>query len=209
MPASGKKYGWWQGKVPGLFLGAACNFAGAGLLAWMRRLGRSGSSASKEKETLEMIRTWQAGLTLTVLTAVFVPAAPAVAQDGMKHDGMVQAEKARALYTGKFHGKVHQTEGRATVYQQADGKLLLRLTNFKTSNGPDVHVVLVAFKDGSDDANSLKSGTLRVELGKLKGNEGDQNYEIPAGTDLRKFTAVSIYCERFNANFGAAPLEKF
>jgi len=83
------------------------------------------------------------------------------------------------------------------------------LTNFKTSNGPDVHVVLVAFKAASDDQNSLESGIERVELGKLKGNGGDQNYEIPAGTDLRKFTAVSIYCERFNASFGAAPLEKF
>jgi pentapeptide MXKDX repeat protein len=130
-------------------------------------------------------------------------------QDGMKHDGMMKDEKAKTLLTGKFHGKVHATEGRATVYQQADGKLLLRLTGFKTSNGPDVHVVLVAFKDASDDANSLKSTTERVELGKLKGNEGDQNYEIPAGTDLSKFTAVSIYCERFNANFAAAPLEKF
>jgi len=165
--------------------------------------------ASKEKEREEMTRTWQAGLTLAVLAAAFVPAAPARAQDGMKQDPMMHEEKPKALYTGKFHGKVHQTEGRATVYQQADGKLLLRLTNFKTSNGPDVHVVLVAFKEAGDDANSLKSGTERVELGKLKGNEGDQNYEIPAGTDLRKFTAVSIYCERFNANFGAAPLEKF
>jgi pentapeptide MXKDX repeat protein len=171
-----------------------------------------------------MIGTLKAGLTLAVLAAALVPVAPALAQDGMKQDGMKQdgmkqdgmkqdgmmhEEKAKALYSGKFHGKVHQTEGRATVYQQADGKLLLRLTNFKTSNGPDVHVVLVAFKDASDDANSLKSGTERVELGKLKGNEGNQNYEIPAETDLRKFTAVSIYCERFNANFGAAPLEKF
>ena len=161
-----------------------------------------------------MIGTLKAGLTLAVLAAALVPVRPAVAQDGMrqdgmKRDGMMHEEKAKALYTGKFHGKVHPTEGRATVYQQADGKLLLRLTNFKTSNGPDVHVVLVAFKDASDDANSLKSGTLRVELGRLKGNEGDQNYEIPAGTDLRKFTAVSIYCERFNANFGAAQLEKF
>jgi len=129
-------------------------------------------------------------------------------QDSMKHDGTMQ-EKAKTLYTGKFHGKVHATEGRATVYQQADGKLLLRLTGFKTSNGPDVHVILVAAKDASDDANFLKSNTERVELGKLKGNEGDQNYEIPAGTDLSKFITVSIYCERFNANFGAAPLEKF
>ena len=86
---------------------------------------------------------------------------------------------------------------------------MLRLTNFKTSNGPDVHVILVAAKDADDDANFLKSNTPRVELGALKGNEGDQNYAIPAGTDLSKFQTVSIYCERFDANFGAAPLEKF
>lgn len=116
---------------------------------------------------------------------------------------------AKTLYTGTFHGKVHHTSGRATIYQESDGRLVLRLTNFKTSNGPDVHVVLIAVKDASDDADFLKSGTERVELGKLKGNQGDQNYEIPAGTDLNKFRAVSIYCERFNANFGTAPLEKF
>jgi hypothetical protein len=87
--------------------------------------------------------------------------------------------------------------------------LLLRLTNFKTSNGPDVHVVLIAAKDADDDANFLKSSTEKLELGVLKGNEGDQNYDIPSGTDLKKFQTVSIYCERFNANFGAAPLDKF
>jgi hypothetical protein len=118
-------------------------------------------------------------------------------------------EKAQPLETGTFHGKVHNTSGRATIYKQGDGRLLLRLTNFKTSNGPDVHVVLIAAKDAADDANFLKSSTDRIELGSLKGNEGDQNYEVPAGTDLKKFQTVSIYCERFNANFGAAPLEKF
>ena len=118
-------------------------------------------------------------------------------------------EKAKTLETGTFHGKVHNTSGRATIYKEPGGKLLLRLTNFKTSNGPDVHVVLIAAKDADDDANFLKSSTQRIELGTLKGNEGDQNYEIPAGTDLQTFQTVSIYCERFNANFGAAPLEKF
>ena len=118
-------------------------------------------------------------------------------------------ESSKPVETGTFHGKVHQTAGRATVYQQGDGKLILRLTDFKTSNGPDVHVILVAVKDADDDANFLKSKTARVELGNLKGNEGDQNYEIPAGTDLAKFQTVSIYCERFNANFGAAHLAKF
>ena len=118
-------------------------------------------------------------------------------------------QEAKTLETGTFHGKVHQTSGRATIYQEPDGRLVLRLTNFKTSNGPDVHVVLIAAKDADDDANFLKSDVERVELGKLKGNEGDQNYVIPGGTDLTKFKTVSIYCERFNANFGAAPLEKF
>jgi hypothetical protein len=120
-----------------------------------------------------------------------------------------QESTAKTIETGTFHGKVHQTSGRATIYQEPNGKLILRLTNFKTSNGPDVHVILVAVRDAQDDANFLKRNTERVELGKLKGNEGDQNYEIPARTDLAKFQTVSIYCERFNANFGAAPLEKF
>ncbi len=117
-------------------------------------------------------------------------------------------ERAQALEAGAFHGKVHKTSGRATIYKEADGQLILRLTTFKTSNGPDVHVVLIAAKDADDDANFLKSSTEKLELGALKGNEGDQNYTIPAGTDLGKFQTVSIYRERFNANFGAAPLKK-
>jgi hypothetical protein len=117
-------------------------------------------------------------------------------------------DKAQALEAGTFHGKVHKTSGRATIYKQADGQVVLRLTNFKTSNGPDVHVVMIAANDAADDANFLKSSTEKLELGALKGNEGDQNYTIPAGTDLNKFQTVSIYCERFNANFGAAPLKK-
>lgn len=128
---------------------------------------------------------------------------------GMQVSAHAQDGKAKTLETGTFHGKVHSTSGRATVYQEENGKLVLRLTNFKTSNGPDVHVILIAVKDADDDANFLKSGVERVELGSLKGNEGDQNYDIPSGTDLSKFQTVSIYCERFNANFGAAPLEKF
>ena len=122
---------------------------------------------------------------------------------------MSAQEKAQALETGTFHGKVHNTSGRATIYREPGGKLILRLTNFKTSNGPDVHVILLAAKDADDDANFLKGNTERLELGTLKGNEGDQNYEIPRATDLSKFQTVSIYCVRFNANFGAAPLEKF
>jgi pentapeptide MXKDX repeat protein len=182
-----------------------------------------------------MVRKINVGLGFAALAAALLLQAPLHAQDSMQQDSMKQDEmkkdsmkqgqmqddkmkhddkmdmegKPKTLFTGKFHGKVHATSGRATLYQEADGKLVLRLTNFKTSNGPDVHVILVATKDAADDANFLKTNIERVELGKLKGNEGDQNYEIPAGTDLTKFRAVSIYCERFDANFGTAPLEKF
>ena len=149
-----------------------------------------------------MVREIKLALALTAIVAVFGLQSSTYAQDSAK-------QEAKTLETGTFHGKVHQTSGRATVYQEKNGKLVLRLTNFKTSNGPDVHVILIAAKDADDDANFLKTDTQRVELGMLKGNEGDQNYEIPAGTDLAKFQTVSIYCERFNANFGAAPLEKF
>jgi len=166
-----------------------------------------------------MVRTIKTGLAFAALAAAFSLQPSVYAQEPMKQDSMKQDKmqddkmmhqgKAKTLVTGKFHGKVHKTEGRATIYQESDGKLVLRLTKFKTSNGPDVHVILVATTDAIDDANFLKDNTEKLELGKLKGNEGDQNYEIPAGTDLTKFRTVSIYCERFNANFGAAPLEKF
>ena len=129
--------------------------------------------------------------------------------DTMKHDDMAPDKNAKALFTGTFHGKVHSTSGRATVYQGTDGKRILRLTHFKTSNGPDVHVILVAARDAKDDANFLSGNVERIELGKLKGNEGDQNYELPENVDLSKFQMGSIYCERFNANFGAAALAKF
>jgi hypothetical protein len=146
-----------------------------------------------------MVRNPKTVLALAALAIAF----------GLPSSAQAQDSQAKTLETGTFHGKVHSTSGRATIYQEADGKLILRLTNFKTSNGPDVHVILIAAKDAADNANFLQSSTERVELGNLKGNEGDQNYEIPAGTDLEKFQTVSIYCERFNANFGAAPLEKF
>ena len=57
--------------------------------------------------------------------------------------------------------------------------------------------------------NRRNSSNERVELGKLKGNEGDQNYEGPSGTDLSRFQTVSICSERFNPNFDVAPLEQF
>lgn|SRR6478672_2242349 len=106
--------------------------------------------------------------------------------------------------SGQFHNGAHETKGMATVLQLADGKKTLRLTDFQTSNGPDVHVYLVAAEDAKDNDTVTRAGF--IELGSLKGNIGDQNYELPANTDLSKYRAVTIWCKRFSVNFGTAPL---
>ena len=113
------------------------------------------------------------------------------------------------LYTGRLEGKAHQTSGRGTIYETSDGRQYLRLTDFSTSNGPDVHVVL-ARSDDENLAQEIVKGQLdSVELGSLKGNQGDQNYDLPASVDLQKYNAAVIYCERFHAVFGVARLEQF
>jgi hypothetical protein len=70
------------------------------------------------------------------------------------------------------------------------------LENLKATNGPDLYVYLSADKDASDIVN----------LGRLKGNIGNQNYEIPAGTDLSKYNTVLIWCKAFSTLFGSAKL---
>ena len=92
----------------------------------------------------------------------------------------------------------------ASIYQLADGKRTLRLTEFATSNGPDVHVYLVAVEVEKGNDAVKEAGF--IDLGSMKGNIGDQNYEIPADADLSKYQTVSIWCARFGVNFGTAAL---
>jgi hypothetical protein len=108
------------------------------------------------------------------------------------------------LETGTFHDVAHTGKGTASIYQLADGKRVLRFTNFETSNGPDVHVYLVAANDATDSETVKKAGF--VEVGALKGNIGDQNYELASDVDLAKYRAVTIWCKRFGVNFATAPL---
>ena len=111
---------------------------------------------------------------------------------------------AQPLESGRFYSILHPTEGTATVYKMPDGTRVLRLTSFRTSNGPDVHVYMVAADDAKDVATVQQAGF--IDLGVLKGNIGDQNYTLGSDLDLAKYRAVSIWCKRFNVNFGAAAL---
>jgi len=111
---------------------------------------------------------------------------------------------AQPLESGRFYSILHPTEGTATVFQMGDGSRILRLTSFSTSNGPDVHVYMVAADDAKDVATVQQAGF--IDLGVLKGNIGDQNYRLDRDVDLAKYRAVSIWCKRFSVNFGAAAL---
>jgi hypothetical protein len=111
---------------------------------------------------------------------------------------------AQGLVAGNFYTILHPTSGTATIYRLADGNRVLRLTNFKTSNGPDVHVYMVAADDAKDNATVKRAGF--IDLGEIKGNIGDQNYALGPDVDLVKYRAVSVWCKRFSVNFGAAPL---
>jgi hypothetical protein len=117
---------------------------------------------------------------------------------------LASRSEAWPIFAGQLEGKAHPTSGRATIYESLGGKRYLRLTDFTTSNGPDVHVVLARAEAPALDQKIVKGNLDYVELGKLKGNQGDQIYDVPAAVDLQKYNAVVIYCERFNAVFGVA-----
>src|SRR5262245_27437273 len=119
------------------------------------------------------------------------------------HSAAAGAETTKSLLSGPFKGYAHETEGTATIYEMGNRRIL-RLTNFKTSNGPDVHVYLIAAPDATDNA-TVKNAAF-VDLGSMKGNIGDQNYDVPTSVDLDKYRAVTIWCKRFSINFGTAPL---
>jgi len=111
---------------------------------------------------------------------------------------------AQPLESGQFYSILHPTSGIATIYLVGDKTRVLRFTNFITSNGPDVHVYMVAADDAKDVATVEKAGF--IDLGVIKGNIGDQNYALADDLDLAKYRAVSIWCKRFSVNFGAAAL---
>ena len=115
-----------------------------------------------------------------------------------------RSSPVQTLASGIFHGVLHPTEGTATIYSLGDGSRVLRFTNFRTSNGPDVHVYMVAENDAKDSASVMRAGF--IDLGSLKGNIGDQNYTLGPNVDLSKYRTVSIWCKRFSVNFGAAAL---
>ena len=102
-------------------------------------------------------------------------------------------------YDGIFVGVndgVHNAEGQSKVIFLDDGREILRLEDFKSTNGPDLYVYLSTDTGATDIVN----------LGKLKANVGNQNYDILEGTDLEKYNKVLIWCTSFSVLFGSSEL---
>ncbi len=107
-----------------------------------------------------------------------------------------------SLISGTFRDEEpsYRGSGEATIYRLEDDSNVLRLENFKVTNGPDLRVLLMVDPEGRDKAQGY------IELGQLKGNIGNQNYPIPADTDISAYNAVMIYCRPFQVIFSTAPL---
>jgi hypothetical protein len=105
------------------------------------------------------------------------------------------------IAAGSFEDVRHDGSGRAAVVRLAGGGRVLTLTDFETSNGPDLFVYLVAGNPQSEDEVDD-----HVNLGGLKGNIGNQQYEIPDDADLARYSTVVVWCRAFSALFTRAPL---
>jgi electron transfer DM13 len=103
-----------------------------------------------------------------------------------------------ALGSGGFESGEHATRGKATVIRLAEGGTVLTLTDFETSPGPDLRVYLAS--GGPEDLGDV------VDLGALKGNKGNQQYDVPASADLNRHRTVVIWCRAFSVAFGSARL---
>jgi hypothetical protein len=109
------------------------------------------------------------------------------------------AAEPMAVVTGSFFGIDHSAEGTATIYEQRGAYVLRLEDDTDIQNGPDLYVWLTTDSDWDDP-------DVYLDLGKLKGNVGGQNYDLPAEFDPAVHRNLLIWCLRFSVPFAAAEL---
>jgi hypothetical protein len=116
-------------------------------------------------------------------------------------EGRQERPRNVLLARGEFEGVAHSASGTASTIRRARGGNVLTLTSFEVDNGPDLRVYLV-----SGPARDESEVDDFEDLGALKGNKGDQQYDVPRGLDLERYSTVVIWCRAFSVNFARAPL---
>lgn len=112
------------------------------------------------------------------------------------NDDISTTAQATTTLSGVFVNGAHEVSGKAYILDDASGKIL-RFEDFKTLNGPDLFIYLASDNDAKDYVN----------LGAIKGTEGNINYVVPQGTDLNKYNKVLVWCRAFKVLFGSAELK--
>ncbi|MGW2274136.1 DM13 domain-containing protein [Streptomyces yangpuensis] len=146
-------------------------------------------------------KLWRDETVSEALPGAAAPQRPSGAASGAPAAG------PQTLSQGTLISHEHTTTGTVKLIRLADGSHTLRLEGLDTSNGPDLRVWLTdaPVKEGVAGWRVFDDGKY-VSLGKLKGNKGDQNYEIPPDVNLADYSSVTIWCDRFDVSFGAASL---
>ncbi|MBE2182706.1 MAG: DM13 domain-containing protein [Anaerolineae bacterium] len=96
-------------------------------------------------------------------------------------------------------------QGDVVIFQQVDNSKLLRFENFSVANGPSLRVVLSASRRPAT-VDEMQLNNLDIDLGQLAGTFGNQNYEIPADTDLSQYASIVIYSPIVEMIYTIAPL---
>ena len=114
--------------------------------------------------------------------------------------------EATVLASGKFRDgdSFHKGSGEVSLYRLANGDSVLRFEDLAVTNGPDLHVLVSMHSDPMTKGELRDAGY--STLGQLKGNRGDQNYEVPSDIDPNSIGSVIIYCMPFHVIFSVAPL---
>ena len=156
------------------------------------------------------VARWRPGFRVAVLGAYLLTAVVAGAYLGRSEfvDDEVNERVVRVtgsqnelVARGRFEPVAHSVTGTATAIRTEAGGHVLTLTGFEVDNGPDLRVYLVA--GPARDESEVDDFE---DLGALKGNKGDQQYELPRGLDLDRYSTVVVWCRAFSVNFARAPL---
>jgi hypothetical protein len=149
----------------------------------------------------ELMATANATMVVALAQAAVLPDAMVPTAETPEPEMTNQVEIANGAFTEI--DPIHKAEGIVILYQFPDNSRILRFEDFRVTNGPDLRVILTR---NPEPRAAEEVGTDYIELGSLKGNVGNQNYEVPSEVDLNVYRAVVIYSYPFKVVFSSAEL---
>jgi hypothetical protein len=112
----------------------------------------------------------------------------------------------KVLASGNFHQVAHKGVGQAEILQKANGKFVLRLNNFRTTEKPNLEVYLISAPDALENETVKRSEIF--SLGKLQTADGEQEYSLPDGFNIYQYNAVTVWNTKYAVNYTTAPLKR-